>query len=79
MSDAKPRASIKLPDDFLFGQVRPHHEEIARQHRPRRLVHSPHLLEIGSVTASTPSSGPTTRRRQPRYPFHFLPATTFWN
>jgi hypothetical protein len=34
----------------------------ARLHRPRRpLVHSPHLPEIGSGTASTPSSGPITR------------------
>lgn len=28
MSDAKPRASIKLPSDFLFGEVRPHHKVV---------------------------------------------------
>ena len=26
MSDANPRASIKLPGDFLFGEVRPDHK-----------------------------------------------------
>jgi hypothetical protein len=28
MSDTKPRASIRLPDDFLFGEVRPHLKEL---------------------------------------------------
>ncbi|HEV3333894.1 MAG TPA: heme-binding protein [Bryobacteraceae bacterium] len=28
MSDAKPRASIKLPSDFLFGEVRPQYKVI---------------------------------------------------
>jgi len=26
MSDVKPRASIKLADDFLFGELRPEHK-----------------------------------------------------
>src|SRR6202162_5122052 len=29
MSDATPRASIKLPIDFIFGHVRPNHKETA--------------------------------------------------
>jgi hypothetical protein len=29
MSDAKPRASIKLPSDFLFGEVRPDHKVVS--------------------------------------------------
>jgi hypothetical protein len=28
MSDPKPRASIRLPSDFVFGAVRPHHKEV---------------------------------------------------
>jgi hypothetical protein len=28
MSNATPRASIKLPDDFIFGQVRPDHKKV---------------------------------------------------
>jgi hypothetical protein len=34
MSDATPRASIKLPSDFIFGHVRPDHKEAAPTEPP---------------------------------------------
>lgn len=34
MSDATPRASIKLPSDFVFGHLRPNHKEAAATEPP---------------------------------------------
>ena len=81
MSDTKPRASIKLPSDFVFGELRPDHAVVrhtctaASPWSTRRIC-----LEIGSETASIPSSGPTVLLRRPHSQIQFhrplLPATT---
>ena len=68
MSDTNPRASIKLPTDLVFGQLRPDYTKPPHPLLHRRSVHSPHLSETLSGMASTRSSAPIVPLRQHQLP-----------